>query len=112
MASCTSAPKEVLPPDMKDGIRAAIKGNQDKFARCHNEALKRKNGFVEGTVHVQWEINEKGRAKNAGIKAVDDKPFVDPKFERCLIATIEKIKFPAASQNQFARVVYPFIFKK
>lgn len=111
VAGCSSSPTESIPHDMRDGIKAALKTNQDKISKCFSDALKRKS-FSEGTVHLQWDINEKGRAKNTAVKLVENQPPVDPKFDKCLTTTIEKIKFPAAPKNQHARVVYPFTFRK
>jgi TonB family protein len=99
---------ESMPPEFRDGIKVAIKGQLKKFTKCYKDARKRKSSFASGTVNLQWDINTVGGVEKAEAKQSSG----DGEFDKCLVTTLAKIKFPAPAKDQYARVVYPFVFNK
>lgn len=77
---------------------------------CYENSLKQ-NPDLEGTVIVDFKIDDTGSVKNT--KANTSKSSLkDEKVHRCITEKMSTWKFPAAPKGQVAVISYPFRFQK
>jgi len=74
--------------------------------RCYEEALK-SNKKTEGKVSIRWTVTPTGTVEQSSIAATDTHL---PELDRCVLKTVQNMKFPTANNGQPTFVVYPWRF--
>ena len=93
----------------KEAVRRVVKSALNQFKACYEKEY-RMNSRLEGKLVIQWEIHERGEAKNA--KVVRAKSTINnTAVENCVRDRMLLLKFPEPPPGTAAEVTYPFIFQ-
>lgn len=87
-------------------IDATILEHQPQLQKCWLPRLK-KNPDLRGALTVQFEINRRGRVRDA---KVADRTLADSDLERCVIAVFDRIQF-RPFQGAEISLTYPITFE-
>ncbi len=103
--------REVVPPDEgrleRAMIRRVIARNRHGVRHCYERALQHRPG-LEGRVAVTFVVGPDGRVLVARVK---DSGIGDRDVERCLLARVRRLTFPARKGRSVVEVTYPFLFR-
>ena len=89
-------------------VQSLVHQHKRDLLGCYESGLQ-KNKNLQGTIILEWTISSYGNVLNAKIKS---STMNQPTVEKCLLNTINKIRFPTPKDGQPAKVEYPFIFEK
>jgi len=90
----------------KEAIRRVIRENKNQLQHCYDAALRRNND-VYGKIELHWQIIERGRAIQVGVKS---NTVGDSEMGKCLARVIGGLTFPEPPPDTAADVVFPFVF--
>ena len=99
--------KNQASPYERREIKNTIIKNAKDIQSCYKEYLTTKPTATEGSVKMDWQINEDGKVKNAG---VIQSSFNNEELDKCLIAKVGAIEFPPPSEGQ-VYTSHDFFFK-
>lgn len=88
----------------KDLVRGVVSSHHDQVRQCYETRLKRGRKLA-GKMVLQWDILGSGDVTNVRVKQ-----SIDPQIESCVIAQLQKWKFPSPPNNMVASITYPFTF--
>lgn len=88
-----------------DAIDAAIRAHADEFRNCYEREINAEHPALAGRIGTTFVIGSGGRVTEAG---VESSTLGNANVERCTIAVIKRIDFPAPRGGGVVQVKYPF----
>jgi hypothetical protein len=88
-----------------DDINRVIKSRAGVFRACYQKELNRTPKLPGGKIIVAFTIAPEGHVSRAATKS---STLNNAEVEKCVVTTIQRLKFPAAKAP--AHVTYPFVF--
>jgi len=99
-------------PYIKNEVRNTIAKKWKELNACYTEFLNAdpKPEVTEGQIKVDWQVESDGKVISPEVVTSE---INHPVLEQCLIARVQKWKFPPPPPNgQNTYIVYKFFFKK
>jgi hypothetical protein len=88
-------------------IRTVVARHSAAIRGCYERALLRSRRPVQGTLLVQWRIDNTGRVDQT--KVARDR-LGRPDLRRCVLREVARWRFPRCGRAGGCRVIYPFEF--
>ncbi len=94
--------------DIRESIRAKIQEHLADVRVCYSDSLE-KNPLNEGTIVVNWDVNEAGAVTKVGVDEAKT-TFKDKAVQTCITDKFKTWTFPAPTKGHVVSVTYPFTF--
>jgi hypothetical protein len=88
-----------------DAVEAALLAHKDEFRLCYEREINAENPTLAGRVSTTFVIGSGGRVTEAGVESTT---IHNANVERCVLAVIKRIDFPAPRGGGVVQVSYPF----
>ena len=105
----SEAPEEtiVMGAIDRNAVAEAIYAHKDEFRLCYEREINAESPHLSGQIGTSFVIGSSGRVTQAGIESSS---LNNPNAERCVLAVLKRIDFPAPKGGGVVEVHFPFKF--
>ena len=96
----------------REAVRRAVRANLNQIQACYTRELNKldrsRRAQLEGKVILQWDIVERGAAKNVKVYSTT---LNNKSIEDCMKSRLATWQFPEPPKGLVGEVIYPFLLK-